>query len=94
MYGTGLRNNSLWVIENMQTRAFGSKYDAGDEFRLHIQKDGTVDYFLNEDLLYSSKSHIENKYRLFAIFDSLLLKENNPKFRNYEYFVNILEKKQ
>ena len=66
VYGAGLRNNSLWVIENMQTRDFGSKYDAGDEFRLHIQKDGTVDYFLNEDLLYSSKSHIENEYKLFV----------------------------
>ena len=50
-----------------------------------------INYFFkfNND----KKLKIENKFRLIAIFDSIFFKKNNPKYRNYNFFAKILEKK-
>ena len=50
-----------------------------------------INYIFKNNL--SKKLKIENKYRLKAILDSLMLRENNPKFRNYDFFSQLFSKK-
>ncbi len=48
-----------------------------------------LNYYFKFNL--NKKLKIENKFRLIAIIDSILLRDNNPKYQDYEFFSKLLK---
>ena len=64
-----------FAVDNRRNESeeFGAKFKAGDEFHLHIRLDGVVEYYLNENMLYSSRSVIDRQYKLFVSLRNQIL---------------------
>ena len=64
-FGAVIDNSSLWIVENTKVMDYGGKYNIEDDFYLHINMDGFVNYHLNGMLLYRSRSILNQSYRIF-----------------------------